>query len=107
MADLTPGPPGLFDPPATGAPGIGGVVVQADGGSRGNPGPAGFGAVVFDESGGGVLAERFGFLGTTTNNVAEYSGVIAGLGAALALGARTVTVRLDSKLIVEQMNGRW
>lgn len=82
------------------------MVVQADGGSRGNPGPAGFGSVVFDES-GGVLAERFGFLGITTNNVAEYSGVIAGLGAAAALGATSVTVRLDSKLIVEQMNGRW
>jgi probable phosphoglycerate mutase len=86
---------------------VGRVVLQADGGSRGNPGPAGFGAVVFDESGTAVLAERFGFLGRATNNVAEYSGVIAGLLAAAPLGARVVTARLDSKLIVEQMSGRW
>jgi probable phosphoglycerate mutase len=86
---------------------VGRVVMQADGGSRGNPGPAGFGAVVFDESGAAVLAERFGFLGRSTNNVAEYSGVIAGLVAAAELGARTVVARLDSKLIVEQMSGRW
>lgn len=86
---------------------LGPVVVQADGGSRGNPGPAGFGAVVLSAADGAVLAERFGFLGTTTNNVAEYAGVIAGLLAAAELGARSVAVRLDSRLIVEQMNGRW
>jgi probable phosphoglycerate mutase len=54
-----------------------------------------------------VLAERSGFLGTTTNNVAEYSGLIAGLSAAAELGAREVDVRMDSKLVVEQMSGRW
>jgi ribonuclease H / adenosylcobalamin/alpha-ribazole phosphatase len=83
------------------------VVVEADGGARGNPGPAGFGAVVRDPESGEVLAERMGFLGSTTNNVAEYSGLIAGLSAAAALGAREVAVRMDSKLVIEQMSGRW
>jgi ribonuclease HI len=83
------------------------VVVEADGGSRGNPGPAGYGAVVKDGSTGEVLAERKAGLGFTTNNVAEYSGLIAGLAAARELGAATVDVRMDSKLVVEQMSGRW
>ncbi len=83
------------------------VVVEADGGSRGNPGPAGYGAVVFDADRGRVLAERREFLGVTTNNVAEYRALIAGLTAARDLGAREVDVRMDSKLVVEQMSGRW
>ena len=58
------------------------VVVEADGGSRGNPGPAGYGAVVWDATRSTVLAERMEFLGTVTNNVAEYRGLIAGLEAA-------------------------
>ncbi|MER5262391.1 bifunctional RNase H/acid phosphatase [Actinosynnema sp. NPDC002837] len=82
------------------------VVVEADGGSRGNPGPAGYGAVVLDES-GAVLAERSAGLGVVTNNVAEYQGLIAGLRAAAELGASEVAVRMDSKLVVEQMSGRW
>lgn len=83
------------------------VIVEADGGSRGNPGPAGYGAVVFDADRVAVLAERREALGVTTNNVAEYRGLIAGLEAAAELGARVVTVRMDSKLVVEQMSGRW
>jgi probable phosphoglycerate mutase len=83
------------------------VIVEADGGSRGNPGPAGYGAVVKDAATGKVLAERQDGLGITTNNVAEYSGLIAGLRAAAGLGASTVDVRMDSKLAVEQMSGRW
>lgn len=83
------------------------VVIEADGGSRGNPGPAGYGAVVKDAATGEVLAERKAGLGFTTNNVAEYSGLIAGLEAARALGAVSVSVRMDSKLVVEQMSGRW
>jgi ribonuclease H / adenosylcobalamin/alpha-ribazole phosphatase len=83
------------------------VVVEADGGSRGNPGPAGYGAVVRDASTGRVLAERAASIGTATNNVAEYGGLIAGLEAARDLGADEVDVRLDSKLVVEQMSGRW
>ena len=83
------------------------VIVEADGGSRGNPGPAGYGAVVRDAATGDVLAERAAGIGRATNNVAEYRGVIAGLAAAVELGAAAVDVRLDSKLIVEQMSGRW
>jgi ribonuclease H / adenosylcobalamin/alpha-ribazole phosphatase len=83
------------------------VIVEADGGARGNPGPAGYGAVVRDAGTGELLAERSDALGTTTNNVAEYSGLIAGLEAAAQLGAREVDVRMDSKLVVEQMSGRW
>jgi len=83
------------------------VIVEADGGSRGNPGPGGYGAVVLDPESGQVLAERSGSLGATTNNIAEYSGLIAGLEAAAELGARRVEVRMDSKLVVEQVSGRW
>lgn len=83
------------------------VVIEADGGSRGNPGPAGYGAVVRDAATGEVLAERSEGIGVATNNVAEYAGLIAGLRAALELGAREAEIRLDSKLVVEQMRGRW
>lgn len=83
------------------------VIVEADGGSRGNPGPAGYGAVVFDAATHQVLAERGEYLGVQTNNVAEYRGLIAGLQAAAELGASSVTVRMDSKLVIEQMAGRW
>jgi probable phosphoglycerate mutase len=83
------------------------VIVEADGGARGNPGPAGYGAVVREANTDEVLAERSASLGVTTNNVAEYSGLIAGLQAAAELGAAAVEVRMDSKLVVEQMSGRW
>ncbi|MEU9559979.1 bifunctional RNase H/acid phosphatase [Streptomyces fumanus] len=83
-------------------------VVEADGGSRGNPGPAGYGAVVRDAATGQVLAETAEYLGVVTNNVAEYRGLLAGLRAAHALDpAAAVHVRMDSKLVVEQMSGRW
>ncbi|MFB8020510.1 bifunctional RNase H/acid phosphatase [Streptomyces rubiginosohelvolus] len=88
------------------------VVVEADGGSRGNPGPAGYGAVVIDPATGEPLAEAAEYIGVATNNVAEYRGLIAGLTAAKALfpdagEALRVHVRMDSKLVVEQMSGRW
>ncbi|GAA2364023.1 bifunctional RNase H/acid phosphatase [Catellatospora methionotrophica] len=86
---------------------IGKVIIEADGGARGNPGPAGYGAVVRDPASGEVLAERAAALGVTTNNVAEYRGLIAGLEAAAELGASQVEARMDSKLVVEQMSGRW
>ncbi|MDI5961582.1 bifunctional RNase H/acid phosphatase [Streptantibioticus silvisoli] len=84
------------------------LLVEADGGSRGNPGPAGYGAVVKDAATGETLLEEAGFIGTATNNVAEYRGLIAGLRAARRLdpGAE-VLVRMDSKLVVEQMSDRW
>ncbi|MGW1466349.1 bifunctional RNase H/acid phosphatase [Streptomyces sp. NPDC002308] len=89
------------------------LVVEADGGSRGNPGPAGYGAVVVDPATGETLAEAAEYIGIATNNVAEYRGLIAGLRAAKALfpeaadGSVRVHVRMDSKLVVEQMSGRW
>ncbi|MEV1175819.1 bifunctional RNase H/acid phosphatase [Nonomuraea sp. NPDC049784] len=84
-------------------------IIEADGGSRGNPGPAGYGAVVMDASDGQVLAEAAEAIGVTTNNVAEYRGLIAGLQAAFRLGGEgaSVAVRMDSKLVIEQMAGRW
>ncbi len=84
------------------------LVVEADGGSRGNPGPAGYGALVRDAGTGEVLADRAGAIGRATNNVAEYEGLIAGLRAAAEVDpAACVEVRMDSKLVVEQMSGRW
>lgn len=83
------------------------VIVEADGGARGNPGPAGWGAVVREAATGEVLVELGESIGVATNNVAEYSGLIAGLRAAADLGAVEVEVRMDSKLVVEQMSGRW
>ena len=83
------------------------LVVEADGGSRGNPGPAGYGAVVRDAATGELLAERAAGIGRATNNVAEYGGLIAGLTAAAELDPSEVEVRMDSKLVVEQMSGRW
>ncbi len=83
-------------------------VVEADGGSRGNPGPAGYGAVVLDAASGESLVEAAEYLGVVTNNVAEYRGLLAGLRAARELDPDArVHVRMDSKLVVEQMSGRW
>ncbi|PZG87942.1 bifunctional RNase H/acid phosphatase [Streptomyces sp. NTH33] len=83
-------------------------IVEADGGSRGNPGPAGYGAVVLDAATGEPLARTAEYLGAVTNNVAEYRGLLAGLRAAHALDpSARVHVRMDSKLVVEQMSGRW
>lgn len=83
-------------------------IVEADGGSRGNPGPAAYGTVVLDAATGAVLAELAEYLGEVSNNVAEYRGAIAGLEQVRALDPEaSVEVRLDSKLVVEQMSGRW
>src|SRR5258706_3819439 len=92
---------------AAGRGGVGHVVIEADGGARGNPGPAGYGAVVRDARSGEVLAEQSESLRVATNNVAEDSGLIAGLPPAESLGAREVDGRRDSKLVIEQMSGRW
>lgn len=84
------------------------LLVEADGGSRGNPGPAAGGAVVIDPVSGEVLAEVGVWVGVATNNVAEYSGMLAGVRRALELEPNAhLTVRMDSKLVVEQMMGRW
>ena len=80
--------------------------LTADGGSRGNPGAAGYGAVITES--GNILAELFDVIGIATNNVAEYSGLIAGLREINKLDPNaTVDVKMDSKLVVEQMSGRW
>jgi len=84
------------------------VLIDADGGSRGNPGPSAYGAVLRDAETGEVIAERGERIGLATNNVAEYRGLIAGLELAAehAPGAE-VEVRMDSRLVVEQMSGNW
>ncbi len=84
------------------------VIVEADGGSRGNPGPAAYGAVLKDAATGEVIAEDGTTIGVATNNVAEYSGLIAGLKLAEEFAPDAdIEVRMDSKLVVEQMSGRW
>ena len=82
------------------------IVVYTDGGSRGNPGPAGYGVRIEDEA-GAVLAELRASLGHATNNMAEYHGLLAGLDWALAQGHREVRVRSDSELLVKQMRGEY
>ncbi len=76
----------------------------ADGGSRGNPGPAASGAVLYAED-GGLLEEVALGLGIATNNVAEWRALVIGLEAALRHGIDTIVVRMDSELVVKQMNG--
>jgi ribonuclease HI len=78
----------------------------ADGGSRGNPGPAASGAVLFDEA-GAVLREVGTYLGVATNNVAEWTGLVTGLEAAIELGIDDLAVRLDSELVVKQISGQY
>jgi probable phosphoglycerate mutase len=84
------------------------LIVEADGGSRGNPGPASYGALVRDAATGDVLVELAGHLGVATNNVAEYTGLLEGLRAAHEIDPDArIEARLDSRLVVEQMSGRW
>ncbi|ARU46522.1 bifunctional RNase H/acid phosphatase [Corynebacterium silvaticum] len=83
------------------------VIIEADGGSRGNPGVAGSGIVLFDATHTTILRRLAYIVGTATNNVAEYHALLNGLTAARELGATEVDVLMDSKLVVEQMSGRW
>ena len=82
------------------------ATLYADGGSRGNPGPAASGAVLFDED-GEVLMEVGTYLGVTTNNVAEWTALIEGLRAALERGVEDLSVRMDSELVVKQLSGAY
>ena len=82
------------------------VIVHVDGGSRGNPGPAAAAAVIRDED-GRLLDEAHATLGVTTNNVAEYRGLLLGLERARAIGATEVRVLNDSELVAHQVNGRY
>ncbi|MEK7476972.1 MAG: ribonuclease HI family protein [Candidatus Coatesbacteria bacterium] len=81
-------------------------VLWIDGGARGNPGPAGAGAVLHDPAGRRIAAQSFP-LGRTTNNDAEYAGLIHGLGMARNAGARRLEIRSDSELLVRQMTGEY
>ena len=84
------------------------LIVEAEGGSRGNPGESGSGAIVADQATGELLAEISLYGGIASNNVAEYKGMIAGVRRAIELDPDAeLLVRLDSKLVVEQMSGRW
>jgi len=79
------------------------IKLYTDGGARGNPGPAGIGAVILNEK-GSVIAEISEYIGETTNNQAEYKALIAGLAKAKEFGARELDVFLDSELVVKQLN---
>lgn len=82
------------------------AVIFADGGSRGNPGPSGSGAVIkANDENGEILANLSKYVGITTNNVAEYTGLLIGLTKAVEMGVAEVEVRMDSELIVKQMKG--
>lgn len=84
------------------------LIIEADGGSRGNPGESGSGAVVIDRHTGEILIEVSEFIGVATNNVAEYRALLAGVREALALDPTShIEVRMDSKLVIEQMSGSW
>ena len=81
-------------------------VLMVDGAARGNPGDAGCGAVILDESGAAVK-ELSCYLGKTTNNVAEYEALLMGLEALIAMGKKRIRVRSDSELLVRQLNGQY
>ena len=84
------------------------LIIEADGGSRGNPGPAAYGCLVKDAQTNEVLFKEGKTLGITTNNVAEYSGLVAALIASRDIDPNAqIEVRMDSKLVVEQMTGNW
>jgi ribonuclease HI len=81
-------------------------LLMVDGAARGNPGPAGCGAVILDGH-GKVVKELSAYLGHTTNNVAEYEGLLMGLEALLQLGKKSVRIQSDSQLLVRQLNGEY
>jgi ribonuclease HI len=83
------------------------ILIYTDGAARGNPGPAGLGAILRDADTGEVLAELARFLGVRTNNYAEWTAVEEALREALALGAAQVDLRMDSELVARQISGRY
>ncbi|NMB48276.1 ribonuclease HI family protein [Candidatus Kuenenbacteria bacterium] len=83
------------------------LTIFTDGGARGNPGPAGVGLVIFDESGEKLLATHKKYIGEATNNVAEYSAVILAMEEAKKMGAEELGFVLDSELVVKQLNGEY
>lgn len=82
------------------------IVAYIDGGARGNPGPAGYGVRIEDEQ-GSLINEFNGFIGNSTNNVAEYNGLLAALRYAQQHGHRSLRIRSDSELLVKQMRGEY
>lgn len=105
--EKTPAAPAPAAPSASTSAGKAGrAIVYSDGAARGNPGPAGAGAVITD-SRGTVLARLGRFLGRQTNNVAEYQGLLLGLRHAKELGVREVAVRADSQLMIRQLAGQY
>lgn len=82
-------------------------LIQFDGGSRGNPGIAGAGCVIYAHSETEPLITKSVYLGTATNNVAEYMGLITGLDAAASAGIKYLHIEGDSKLVIEQVSGKW
>jgi probable phosphoglycerate mutase len=100
----------LFEAPGSSAPGLsvqeGWFTAHCDGGSRGNPGPSGYGAVIEDPN-GRIVARLGEFLGVQTNNYAEYSGLLAVLQWAIEKGAMRLRVVSDSELMVKQMKGQY
>ena len=84
------------------------LIIEADGGSRGKPGPSGSGAIVVDAATGLVIREISEFIGIATNNVAEYRALKAALEEVHRINPLAkVRVRMDSKLVIEQMSGNW
>lgn len=98
--------PSLFPEPPLPAPPEGSLVAHVDGGARGNPGPAGYGVVIEDGE-GTTVAQLSHYLGHQTNNVAEYSGLLAALRYAIEHGHKALEVVADSELMVKQMNGQY
>ena len=82
------------------------VLLYSDGGSRGNPGPAGIGVVLLDAS-KKKIKEVYKYIGETTNNVAEYNALLCGVEEALSLGSDEIVIHMDSELIVKQLNGEY
>jgi ribonuclease HI len=83
-----------------------GIVAYIDGGARGNPGPAGYGVRVENDR-GDLVEEFYGFLGSATNNIAEYNGLLAALRYAQQHGHKVVRIKSDSELLVKQMTGQY
>ena len=83
------------------------VIMHTDGGARGNPGPAAVGIVIYDGSHHNILWQKGEYIGHTTNNQAEYKALLMGLRQALMLGVQNVDCRLDSELVVRQMQGKY
>ncbi len=98
--------PGLFSESSAKTPSTGWITAHCDGGARGNPGPAGYGAEITDAD-GNVIAELSEFLGIRTNNYAEYSGLLASLAWALEHGHQRLRVISDSELMVKQIQGKY